>query len=693
MLRMLRSIAAIGLLCVAHAAWASDQPRYEPPPAWVKPFEIPKPPPASSGGTTRVLLEDSQDKFVRDGLDSYWERAERIDTPQGLATMGNVAFDWNPDTESLLIHRARIIRGDKIIDLLANGQKFIVLRRENKLEEAMLDGTLTAAIQPEGLQVGDILDLAIGYENRDPIQRGRSARILTVPTEPTDLFAIRELWPNGETPSWRTTTGLPEPKITATPDGSELLITVANAVRPKVPKQAPGRFSHPGLFEISEVGGWSEVSSLMAPYYDKAAVLKPDSPLRAEIAKIRAASGDPKIQAAAALRLVQEQVRYLFRGMNNGGLIPVPADLNWARRFGDCKGKTVLLLALLRELGIKADPALVDTQSGDDLDVRPAMVTALDHVIVRAEIDGKVYWMDGTRAGDRTLDTLPVPNYHWALPVRTGGATLEKLAPPPFDRPEEVTHLRLDASAGLNAPVPVHADYVLRGDAGNHYKEELADMSADEADSYLRDYWRKEYDWIDVAKVDATYDEETGEEHLSMDGTASMRWKGDGGTLGQHYEADAAVLGWKADYSRDSESARDVPLSTRYPYFEKMTETIVLPDGGHGFTIEGNAVDRKIGAWEFKRTAKIEGGIFTMEAGTRTVVPEFPAAEAKAVSKDLRDMSELTVYLRAPIVAGKTGNTETASAKMPAGCSADLAPIHAGNATVEAQFAGQGTKP
>jgi hypothetical protein len=514
-----------------------------------------------------------------------------------------------------------------------------------------------------------------------------------VPTEPTDLFAIRELWPNGETPSWRTTTGLPEPKITATPDGSELLITVANAVRPKVPKQAPGRFSHPGLFEISEVGGWSEVSSLMAPYYDKAAVLKPDSPLRAEIAKIRAASGDPKIQAAAALRLVQEQVRYLFRGMNNGGLIPVPADLNWARRFGDCKGKTVLLLALLRELGIKADPALVDTQSGDDLDVRPAMVTALDHVIVRAEIDGKVYWMDGTRAGDRTLDTLPVPNYHWALPVRTGGATLEKLAPPPFDRPEEVTHLRLDASAGLNAPVPVHADYVLRGDAGNHYKEELADMSADEADSYLRDYWRKEYDWIDVAKVDATYDEETGEEHLSMDGTASMRWKGDGGTLGQHYEADAAVLGWKADYSRDSESARDVPLSTRYPYFEKMTETIVLPDGGHGFTIEGNAVDRKIGAWEFKRTAKIEGGIFTMEAGTRTVVPEFPAAEAKAVSKDLRDMSELTVYLRAPIVAGKTGNTETASAKMPAGCSADLAPIHAGNAMVEAQFAGQGTKP
>ena len=72
---------------------------------------------------------------------------------------------------------------------------------------------------------------------------------------------------------------------------------------------------------------------------------------------------------------------------------------------------------------------------------------------------------------------------------------------------------------------------------------------------------------------------------------------------------------------------------------------------------------------------------------------QFPAAEVKTVSKDLRDMSDLTVYLRAPIAAGKSGNAETASAKTPAGCSADLAPIHADNSTVENHFTGQGTKP
>src|SRR5262249_7863219 len=151
----------------------------------------------------------------------------------------------------------------------------------------------------------------------------------------------------------------------------------------------------PGRFEISQVGDWSEVSALMAPLYDRTAVLKPDSPLRKELAKIKAASADPKVQAAAALRLVEDQVRYLFLGMNNGGFNPHPAALTWSRRFGDCKGKTVLLLALLRELGIQAEPALVDTEYGDDLDARPAMVAAFNHVMVRATIDGKVYWMDG----------------------------------------------------------------------------------------------------------------------------------------------------------------------------------------------------------------------------------------------------------------------------------------------------------
>ncbi|HEX4505461.1 MAG TPA: DUF3857 domain-containing protein, partial [Alphaproteobacteria bacterium] len=404
---MFRSIAAIGTVLLAQGALAAaqpraDQPRYEPPPAWVKVLEIPKPAPGGEPvGSTHLLLEDVQDRFGPEGVDTYWEEAIRIETPQGLAAVGNVAFDWNPDTEALLIHRLRILRGAQVVDLLADGQKFIVLRRENKLEYAMLDGTLTAAIEPEGLQVGDVLDFAVSYEARDPLMRGRSGRIVVLPTATADRFVARVLLPPGETPHWRVTTGFDKPKVAATADGTELTVDMKNAIRPTPPKNAPDRYMRPGRMEVSQVDDWSQVSAVMAPLYDKTAVLKPDSPLRQEVAKIKAASADPKVQAAAALHLVQQQVRYLFLGMNNGGYVPAPADLTWTRRFGDCKGKTVLLLALLRELGIDAEPALVDTEYGDDMDRRPAMVASFDHVMVRATIDGKVYWLDGTRPADR----------------------------------------------------------------------------------------------------------------------------------------------------------------------------------------------------------------------------------------------------------------------------------------------------
>jgi len=75
-------------------------------------------------------------------------------------------------------------------------------------------------------------------------------------------------------------------------------------------------------------------------------------------------------------------VRYVLLAIDDGGYVPAPADTTWSRRFGDCKGKTVLLLALLRELGIDARPALVSVQGGDGLNERLPMVGAFDHVFV-----------------------------------------------------------------------------------------------------------------------------------------------------------------------------------------------------------------------------------------------------------------------------------------------------------------------
>lgn len=121
--------------------------------------------PAADDAPIRVLASDQQVRFEADGIHNYTLRRSRIQTSQGLSCASVVNAVWNPSRESVQVHAVRIIRGDQVIDALA-GQTFEVLRRENNLEQSMLDGTLTATLQPRDLRVGDILETAFTIHDK-----------------------------------------------------------------------------------------------------------------------------------------------------------------------------------------------------------------------------------------------------------------------------------------------------------------------------------------------------------------------------------------------------------------------------------------------------------------------------------------------------------------------------------------------
>jgi hypothetical protein len=82
------------------------------------------------------------------------------------------------------------------------------------------------------------------------------------------------------------------------------------------------------------------------------------------------------------------------------------------------QGKTALLVALLKGLGIAARPVFVDTDSGDAVARRLPAMNLFDHVLVEAQIGGRSYWLDGTRR---------------AIPASTGWKcpTITAACPPP----------------------------------------------------------------------------------------------------------------------------------------------------------------------------------------------------------------------------------------------------------------------
>ncbi len=646
------SVSLLAFACIglsAGMASAGDKVLYEPAIAsWVKPVAMAKPDPAYSGAPGQVLLQNIQVNFLPDGSRvSYTEIALHIQTPAGLQA-AQAYIVWNPDTDQATVHKVQLIRGDQVIDVLAKGQTFTILRREQNLDRAMLDGYLTGILQPEGIQVGDTLVFALSVKQHDPVMGGHAELMMQgLSSGPVALQSVRATWPAAQGVRWRQSDDL-RGKLSKSGDTQTYLMERSRVSKPDTLDDAPARFNQFGQIEFSQFAAWDDISKLLAPRFDQAATLKADSPLQKEIATIRAASSDPKVQAAMALHLVENQVRYVYLGMNFGGYIPADADTTWQRRFGDCKGKTVLLTALLRGLGIKAESALVNSGGGDGLDQRLPSLELFDHVIVKAEIDGTTYWMDATRLGDGALDSLKAPALRWALPLRDGGASLTPLPMKPLDKPTSDTFLHLDASAGLDVPAKAHAETVFRGDLATQFNTGFNAIATSERDKALKGYWTGLYDWIEPRKVSATFDPATGEEHVVMDGAAKMEWNESNDKTTWRYEADLMSMGWSYGTDRKAGPLHDAPVLINFPYYERTREEIVLPKGATGFTIEGEPVDKTAGGSEFKRTLAIKDGVVTLEASKRSLVPEISYTDAMAVTDALTKLWKKDVVLIAP---------------------------------------------
>lgn len=634
-------------------AQAAEKPVVgEAPPAWVAPAEIDASAGASGNAAFRILLQDLQMHSGPEGDSTYNRSVVRVQTPQGLAGAGSLGLSWNPETDTLYIHSLKLRRGDRVIDVLAS-QKFAVLRRETNLEYAMLDGILTATIQPEGLQVGDIVDLAWTVTRKDPTLKGLSENAVAgLNPSPVDRLRIRATWPSSKTMQWRATDDIKDAKLTRSGSDNEILLDLKDVQPFHAPSGAPARFSIARMLEVSEFQSWEQVSSLLAPLYAQASTLAADSALKAEVAKIRAASADPKAQAAAALALVEDKIHYVFLGMDLGGLNPAKADDTWTRRFGDCKGKTALLFALLKELGIAAEPALVNTRSGDGMDARLPSVALFDHIIVRATIAGKTYWLDGTRSGDKSLDLLRVPDFGWALPVRAAGSALVRLTPEQLATPDFAMFLTLDATGGVVEKAPAHGELQLRGDAAFASHSGLANLSQADLDRAIKEFWTSSLDGLDIQSVSEAYDPATGIQTLKMDGAMAMDWDNGATVNGASvpaYEIPNAGLGWKADLDREPGPHADAPFAVAYPYYTSTSVKIRLPRDGIGYRFQGADVDTIVSGVRFIRRSRFENGYAEMTSSMQSQGPDFPASESAAAAKALKDMSKVRVFLLAPV--------------------------------------------
>jgi hypothetical protein len=647
--------ALASAVAIAAPARAADKPLFGPPPAWVDVAPVPPAPSEEGAPAVQMLLNDNQTRLDPSG-DAYYDRhVFRILKPEGLGAVKTMSMVWTPESDTLTFHTLRIIRGDKTIDLLGDGKDVLVLRRETNLEQASLDGRLTASRQIDGLQVGDILDFSYTRVHADPVMKGHSfdAQQLNW-VGATGRYRMILSWPQGVDVQWKATPGFGAPTVAEKDGRTVLTLDETNALAPKAPIGAPLRYRRVGLLEASTFGSWSEISKLMAPLFEASSQIPKGSPIEALADDIAARYAKPEERAFAALRLVEDQTRYFALLMGEGGYVPAKAEDTWTRRFGDCKAKTALLLAILHRLGLQAEPVLVNLGAGDGIDELPPSLAAFNHVIVRVTIDGKSYWLDGTRTGDTNPQSMKAPAHKWGLPVRDEGATLEKIVEPQINVPTTDTFLRLDATKGLNEKAGARLTITYSGIYATSMRATLARSTRADFERVWRQQFSNLEGGFDIDTVSWRDDREHDTFVLQVDGQIDMIWHKNRDLGAREYRV-AATGALRLYPRREPGPNREAPFAVPYPAFTKTRTEIVLPNHGQGFTVRGLAGRERIGGFEIAREAEIKGDVAVFTVEQRSVTSEITYAQAEAANATIRSERDEETLVRAPADVSRKG--------------------------------------
>jgi lipoprotein NlpI len=523
-LQVLWAAAAILLFsCPAGAIQTAPQPYdqsgleylVDPPAEWVQRASLPG---RSSGGgprdgALRYRLIDAQLLLSGSGPQRYFRGTTLVLSRAGLEDAARVDIAYHPQYETLTLHSIAVLRGTARMEKLPQ-LRAELMRREVGLEAGIYDGVVTASFTLDDVRIGDSIDVEYTLAGINPALGGRYNRALPlVFSAPVDLYRLRVLADASRPVQVRAVGSSAKVNLARSGERREWQLRLENVAATRAEDDTPVGARMSPRVEISEFKGWAEVAQWADALYRVPDDLSPE--LRAKIAELRAGSRDARQAVRRALKLVQEEVRYVGVEIGEGSYRPAHPNDVYQRRYGDCKDKSVLLAAILRGLGVHAYPALISTSAGRTAADWMAMPALFDHVIVQVQVTGQTYWLDPTLSHQEgELDRVGVMPYHWALVTGQAATRLVQMQLPPGYR--QGMHTRFDYTvADYRGPVELKATVAFSGALAERLRQAVATAGAEQlADELFRGVRRLHPGAVAVGPPEVR--DETEENRLSV---------------------------------------------------------------------------------------------------------------------------------------------------------------------------------
>ena len=348
-----------------------------------------------------VLLDEATYSFEADGSQRTVSRLMyRIDEQSAVETNSQISAEWAPWHHDKPVLAARVVTKDGTVHVLDAKAVTEAPARDSSLD-IFSDNRIVRAPLP-AVAVGSVVEYTITTDGRTPIEGAGIASYFPFGQwVPVHRMRLVLDGPLSIQPRILNDAGI-EPVI-EDKDGRRRMTFASGPAKKLENVESYLPFDQLGIPYVAFSTGtsWQHIATGYAKIVDQQIA---GSDLAKLVKSATAGAKTPHEITARLLAAIQKDIRYAGVEIAEGSIIPRTPATVLKNKYGDCKDKAVLLVAMLRQAGLTAHVALL--RSGYDLDAHETLpgLTRFNHAIVRVDTPDGAIWVDPTdqfaRAGE-----------------------------------------------------------------------------------------------------------------------------------------------------------------------------------------------------------------------------------------------------------------------------------------------------
>lgn len=614
----------------------NTKPRMEKEPAWViihtPAYNNTQLDQEAEGGYVDLIF----DKQVSVGKQAtYYKRAIRIISESGVQNASEVSVDYDPSYSQLIFHSINIIRGGETINKLQLS-KIKTIQQESELNRHLYNGSLSSVLFLEDTRKGDIIEYSYTIKGFNPVFKGKYADMLTTSfSVPMYNLYYRILLPKERTLQIKNS--LTDVTYTTTSSAQENTYEWKLEKIPALHLQdrLPSWYDPYSMIMVSEYKDWKAVNDWALPLFPFGGKLSPA--LQKKVDEIKNADTAIDKRILAALRFVQDDVRYLGIEMGQRSHRPHHPDKVFAQRFGDCKDKSYLLCTMLRALGVDARPVLISATYRKTIGDWLPSPAVFDHVTVCVQHRDRTYWFDPTISYQRgKLRDIAYPDYQYGLVIGDSTRSLTAISPQQnkglVDIKEEFTVPDMTGVAKL----VVRTTY--SGAFADDVRDDFNSSSLFEMRKTFQTFYTGYFEKISIDSLTYTDDEQTGRFTTREYYTIKDFWEQDG-SVKKSYFSPFVI---NSLLKKPKDANRTMPFYITYParYHEEII--VNLPED---WSFSDLMEEMKCAAFSMRAHAVYGGSKLKLKYEYESLKDHVLPGEATAFFKEYKSFEDNVSYM------------------------------------------------